>query len=205
MPLTVPAATAPSPPPRREAGALPRSRMPSITTPAAWAASAVSPLLKSPPLPPRWLRRLPTPRLRPSRDSLFLPPPLPQPFRSAASRPRIMSVSPATWSPNRPRLQPLQRQAGAQHPPATYSCSATGPRTLYAWARDAAGNVSASRSASNPTVSGPGPPVIDGAALYASNCCQIGHGASRLLRPRSVQPLDRSRAQSTPTSAVWAA
>ena len=70
------------------------------------------------------------------------------PFRSAPSRPRIMSVSPATWSPSRLRLQPPQRQAGATNPPASYTCSTTGARTLYAWARDAAGNVSASRSAS---------------------------------------------------------
>jgi hypothetical protein len=32
-------------------------------------------------------------------------------------------------------------------PPATFSCAAAGDKTLYAWARDAAGNVSAARSA----------------------------------------------------------
>ena len=52
MPLTVPAATTPSPPPRRWQDRCARSRMPSIATGAAWArASGVSPLLKSPLLP----------------------------------------------------------------------------------------------------------------------------------------------------------
>jgi hypothetical protein len=42
-------------------------------------------------------------------------------------------------------------------PPASYTCATGGTKTLYAWAKDAAGNVSASRSASV-TISSTNPP-----------------------------------------------
>ena len=48
---------------------------------------------------------------------------------------------------------------------ASYSAATPGAKTLYAWARDAAGNISTSRSASVTITA-----TIDGAALYGTNC-----------------------------------
>ena len=48
---------------------------------------------------------------------------------------------------------------------ASYSAATPGAKTLYAWARDAAGNISTSRSASITITA-----TIDGAALYGTNC-----------------------------------
>jgi mono/diheme cytochrome c family protein len=53
---------------------------------------------------------------------------------------------------------------------ASYSAATPGAKTLYAWARDAAGNVSTSRSAPVTITA-----TIDGAALYGTNCASC-HG-----------------------------
>ena len=66
---------------------------------------------------------------------------------------------PVTFSRNR-RLRPAQPQpAGAHHPRGIYQFTTVGVKTLYACAKDAAGNVSASRRASV-TITLSGPAVI---------------------------------------------
>jgi hypothetical protein len=58
-------------------------------------------------------------------------------------------------------------------PPASYVCSASGARTLYSWAKDAAGNVSTSRSASVnitlPPISDTVAPTVTGFSIPATS------------------------------------
>jgi hypothetical protein len=52
-------------------------------------------------------------------------------------------------------------------PPASYTCTTAGTKTLYAWAKDAAGNVSSSLSASvSISTASPGPGVSGGMTIW---------------------------------------
>lgn len=55
-------------------------------------------------------------------------------------------------------------------PPGSYTCSGTGARTLYGWAKDAAGNVSAGRSASTTiTLADTTPPTVTAFTVPATS------------------------------------
>ncbi len=50
----------------------------------------------------------------------------------------------------------MPRKVWSANSPASYTFSSPGIKTLYAWAKDAAGNVSAAKSASITTIAKPG-------------------------------------------------
>ena len=163
MLTTAAAATVPSPLLPRRAEPLSRSRTPSTPTRAAWASLSNLTYTQLQAI----AAALTTDTTPPTVTGFSIP---------TTSTSLTVSITTFTATDNvgvtgymvtdRPPLQPPQQPGWSTTPPASYTCSTAGAKTLYAWAKDAAGNVSASRSASvTITFTDTIPPTVTGFSI----------------------------------------